>query len=53
MKKVATSAGFVCVHSYSTKDAKVYQGVHLFFSFQTTLISNKVKKNMLQNNIYR
>ena len=33
-----------CVHSYSSKDAKVDQGVHLLFSFPTNIVSNKVKK---------
>ena len=52
MKKVATFANFFYVHSYSFKDAKVDQSVHLFFSFPTNKVSNKVKKSMLQNNIY-
>ena len=32
------------VHSYTTKEAKVYKGVHLFFSFPKNILSNIVKK---------
>ena len=33
-----------CVHLYNTKEAKVYKGVHLFFSFPKNILSNIVKK---------
>ena len=44
-----------CLHSSSTKDAKVDQGVHLFCSFRTNIVSKlkKLKKSMLQNIIYK
>ena len=52
MKNVATLQFIFCVRSWSTKDAKVDEGVQLFFSFPTNIVLNKVKK-MLQNNIYK
>ena len=39
-------------HPLHPPHAKVDQGVHLFFSFPTNLVSNKVK-SMLLNNIYK
>ena len=44
MKKVATFARFFVYTRTRTKDAKVEQGVHLFFSFSTNIVSNNVKK---------
>ena len=42
MKKVATFPSFFFVYVHSTKDAKVDQGVHLFFSLETNIVSKKV-----------
>ena len=39
---------YFCVKSYSTKDAKVDQGVHLFFISD----EQSVKQCVYQNNIY-
>ena len=48
MKKVAIFTRFFCVHSFSSQDAKVDQGVHLFIS------DEHVKQSkMLQNNIFK
>ena len=46
MKKVSTFESFFYVHLYSTKDAKVDQGVQLFFSFPMNIVSNKVKNDI-------
>ena len=41
MKKSRYFCKLFCVHSYSNKDKKVDQGVHLFFSFPKKIVATK------------